>query len=112
MRFVDDGLLGGRSGEEDPFADPSKVVIEEVVDVEKAMSPNEGDVVRVVSSEPIVHSHVAGYDEGLCSVGLVGRVTRVLNQRAFPKNVVVEFDLEGGTKFEAHFYPGQVRREG
>jgi hypothetical protein len=42
----------------------------------------------------------------------VGRVTRVLNQRAYPKNVVAEFDLEGGTEFEAHFYPGQVRREG
>ena len=65
-----------------------------------------------------------GGDE-LCSVGLLGTVTRVLNGWLYPKNVVVRFGLEdvkevveGGrmatttpSSFEAHFFPGQLRRE-
>lgn len=114
MRFVDDGLFGGRSDADDPFADPSKaddqVGKEEEIDVENAMPPNEGDIVRVVSNKPIIHSHVPGHEEGLCLVGLVGTATRVLNQRAFPKSVAVAFNLDGAD-FEAHFYPGQLQKE-
>jgi hypothetical protein len=52
----------------------------------------------------------------MCSVGLVGTVTRVLEGRAYPKNVVVRFELLDGVKgatttFEAHFFPGQLRNE-
>lgn len=113
MRFVDDGMFGGRSESDDPFADPSKVSDEsdeEEIDVENVLPPNEGDTVRVVSNKPIVHNHIEGYEEGLCSVGLLGTVSRVLNQKAYPKSVAVAFTLEG-KKFEAHFYPGQLKRE-
>jgi predicted DCC family thiol-disulfide oxidoreductase YuxK len=131
-RFVDDGLFGGRSESDmnDPFADPNAPkVAEEVVeeDVDLLIGPNVhvGDMVRIVSTKPIVHTHVEGYKmNGLCSVGLVGRVTRVLESRAYPKNVAVRFDNvdcggngdEGGDvssslSFEAHFFPGQLRKE-
>ena len=111
-RFIDDGIFGGRSeSDTDPFADPSLAKVVDEVDVEHAFPPKEGDVVRVVSDQPIVHTHVDGYQMGLCSVGLVGKVTRVLNPKAYPKSVAVKFDLEGGDVFEAHFYPGQLRTE-
>jgi predicted DCC family thiol-disulfide oxidoreductase YuxK len=121
-RFVDDALFGGKgSNEMDPFADPSFKADEKEEeddsdddgDVETALPPNVGDTVRVISSKPIIHTHVAGYEEGLCSVGLVGTVTRVLEQRAYPKSVAVKFQTENdkGREFEAHFYPGQVRKE-
>lgn len=112
MRFVDDSLFGGRSEAEDPFADPNKIddTMNERVDVENVSPPNEGDTVRIVSDKPIVHNHVQGYEGGLCSVGLVGKVARVLNQKAYPKNVAVVFNL-GGEEFEAHFCPGQLRTE-
>eukprot|EP00579_Thalassiosira_antarctica_P013551 CAMPEP_0201937772 /NCGR_PEP_ID=MMETSP0903-20130614/40153_1 /ASSEMBLY_ACC=CAM_ASM_000552 /TAXON_ID=420261 /ORGANISM="Thalassiosira antarctica, Strain CCMP982" /LENGTH=374 /DNA_ID=CAMNT_0048478849 /DNA_START=19 /DNA_END=1143 /DNA_ORIENTATION=+ len=129
-RFVNDAMFGGRSGEVDPFADPNAVQEEEDEeddgeDVEEAPvgTPplNISDSVRVISSKPIVHTHVAGYENsgGICSVGLVGTVTRVLEREAYPKNVVVKFELEGdtiegeerATSFEAHFFPGQLRKE-
>ena len=49
-------------------------------------------------------------------MGLVGTVTRVLDVRAYPKNVAVMFELldsiEGAsTAFEAHFFPGQLQKE-
>ena len=79
-----------------------------------------GDSVRVISSKPILHSHAGG----VCSVGLMGTVTRVLERRAYPKNVVVNFEYESSssskdgdeeekttTSFEAHFFPGQLRKE-
>lgn len=122
-RFIDDSLFGGRSEAEnaDPFADPSKKVMVQDEDdgdidvMDVSLSHNEGDVVRVISKgAPIVHTHVRGYeDTGLCSVGLVGKVSRVLNPRAYPKNVAVKFSLDGveGGSFEAHFYPGQLKKE-
>ncbi|KAL3778380.1 hypothetical protein HJC23_003189 [Cyclotella cryptica] len=128
-RFVDDAMFGGRGANVDPFADPSAVAAQEEEEddeddernVEQAMPPSVGDSVRVVSSKPILHTHVPGYEEhGLCSVGLVGTVTRVLNQRSYPKNVAVMFQLEeesdsgdgnAATQFEAHFYPWQLRKE-
>ncbi|KAL9183158.1 hypothetical protein ACHAXT_004945 [Thalassiosira profunda] len=133
-RFVDDALFGGRSGEVDPFADPNAVQEEAPDDDEEdteeappgAPPLNVGDAVRVASSTPIVHTHVAGYEAagGLCSVGMVGTVTRVLERRAYPKNVAVRFEFEeeeaaegdeGGkttTKsFEAHFFPGSLKKE-
>mmetsp|Transcript_17532 Transcript_17532/g.24864 ORF Transcript_17532/g.24864 Transcript_17532/m.24864 type:complete len:345 (+) Transcript_17532:92-1126(+) len=87
-----------------------------------------GDSVKVISKgqqPPIVHTHVEGGNNGgVCSVGLVGKVVRVLEQRAYPKNVVVKFDNVdcGGDigddesssstmSFEAHFFPGQLRKE-
>lgn len=126
---MDDAMFGGRGANDDSFADPSAVAAqvehdddEEEVHVEKAVPPSMGDLVRVVSSKPILHTHVPGYENcGLCSVGLVGTVTRVLKQQSYPKNVVVKFQLEedrhhgGGsgadTQFEAHFYPWQLRKE-
>ena len=117
---MDDGLFGGKgSNDMDPFADPSLKAEEKEEDddddgdVETAMPPSVGDTVRVISSKPIIHTHVAGYEEGLCSVGLVGTVTRVLEQRAYPKSVAVKFKLEKdeGGEIEAHFYPGQGRKE-
>jgi len=118
-RFVNDALFGGRSGEIDPFADPNAVQEEEEdedndddVDLEDAPpgSPmlNVGDRVRVISTRPILHR-----GGKLCSVGLEGTVTRVLERRAYPKNVAVTFELEGAEKenFEAHFFPGQLRKE-
>lgn len=128
-RFVNDAMFGGRSGEIDPFADPNAVQEEEDecedddVDVEEAPvgSPflRDGDSVRVISSKPILHTHVEGYDgEGICSVGLVGTVSRVLPRQAYPKHVTVRFELESGgddderaTSFEARFFPGQLRKE-
>ena len=120
-RFIDDSLFGGRSEADDPFADPSKKVMaqeegDDDIDIMDApLSHNEGDVVRVISNgTPIVHTHIEGYeDTGLCSVGLVGKVSRVLNPRAYPKNVAVKFSLDGaeGGSFEAHFYPGQLKSE-
>ena len=110
--------------------------MEEEEEVDLTIGPNVkvGDTVRIVSSKAIVHTHVDGYESnGLCSVGLVGKVSRVLEQRAYPKSVVVQFDNvdcgvgggeedsgsddgnggEGGASlsFEAHFYPGQLRKE-
>ncbi|KAL7476929.1 hypothetical protein ACHAW6_002759 [Cyclotella cf. meneghiniana] len=123
-RFVDDAMFGGRGANEDPFADPSLVAEQqqrddedEEGDIENAIPPSVGDSVRVVSSKPILHTHVPGYEKhGLCSVGLVGTVTRVLKQQSYPKNVAVRFEFEedsnggGATQFEAHFYPGQLRK--
>jgi hypothetical protein len=115
-------MFGGRGNNDDPFADPSLVATndeeDDDVNVEMATPPSVGDSVRVVSSKPILHTHVPGYEEhGLCSVGMVGTVTRVLKQQSYPKNVAVRFQLEGdsnsggATQFEAHFYPGQLRKE-
>ena len=162
MRFVDDGVLTGVY--RDPFADPnaSPVEVEEeeysssgsgggsssVMDLTVGPNVNVGDTVRVISTptsslneEPIVHTHVVmgGYENnnnsGVCSVGLVGKVVRVLEQRAYPKNVVVQFDSvdcgggggeeddnddagsssssssSGSLSFVAHFFPGQLRKE-
>lgn len=139
MRFVDDGVLTGVF--RDPFADPNADVVEEDSEGEEGMmvdlsvGPNVkiGDSVKVILSKgqqqpPIVHTHVeGGNDGGVCSVGLVGKVVRVLEQRAYPKNVVVKFDnvdCGGGDaddddessssstlSFEAHFFPGQLRKE-
>jgi len=133
MRFVDDGVLTGVY--RDPFADPNapdNVVDdgEEGKEVDLSIGPNVkvGDSVRVISSKPIVHTHVGGYEtSGVCSTGLVGKVVRVLEQRAYPKNVAVKFDSvdcgggggedeeEGGSSstlsFEAHFFPGQLSKE-
>jgi len=130
-RFVNDYLFGGKNGEIDPFADPSAAQQEDDeeeeddVDVEEppvGTPPlNVGDSVRVISSKPILHSHAGG----VCSVGLAGTVTRVLERRAYPKNVVVKFEYESSssedgeeekssstaTSFEAHFFPGQLRKE-
>jgi len=135
LRFVDDGVLTGVW--RDPFADPNADVVEEeegvgggeVVD-DLSVGPNVkvGDSVKVISKgqqPPIVHTHVEGGNNGgVCSVGLVGKVVRVLEQRAYPKNVVVKFDNVdcGGDigddesssstmSFEAHFFPGQLRKE-
>ena len=146
-RFVDDANFGGRGenrNDDDPFADPSlaKAASSPSSSVEcedddddgdgggaAALPPGTppvrtGDVVRVVSSRPILHTHVDGHeDAGICSVGLVGTVTRVLEGRAYPKNVAVRFELPtigGGVEeanppsvssFEAHFFPGQLRKE-
>ncbi|KAL7448623.1 hypothetical protein ACHAWC_000778 [Mediolabrus comicus] len=85
------------------------------------------------NSQYWLNSSAYGYESnGLCSVGLVGTVSRVLEQRAYPKSVAVQFDNvdcgvgsgegdssddgnggEGGASlsFEAHFYPGQLRKE-
>ncbi|KAL7527558.1 hypothetical protein ACHAXR_002010 [Thalassiosira sp. AJA248-18] len=120
-RFVDDAMFGGRSGEIDPFADPNAPVEEEEDDdddgedvVEAPVgtpSLNAGESVRVISSKPILH----GDDKEICSVGMVGTVTRVLARQAYPKNVAVKFEVDGGegpaTSFEAHFFPGQLRKE-
>lgn len=134
-RFVDDGILGGKGASDDDmdlFADPNakkeegeeegkEEEEEEEQEEAPAGSPilKEGDMARVVSSRPIVHSHVEGLGEsGICTVGLVGRVKRVLKRQSFRKNVVVQFDVEkegesGDEKitFEAHFFPGQLRKE-
>jgi predicted DCC family thiol-disulfide oxidoreductase YuxK len=122
-RFVDDAMFGGRGASDvDPFVDPNAEDIEEEdVDIEEApvgSSPLiEGNLVRVVSPIPILHSHVAGYEERkLCSVGMVGTVTRVLERRAYPRNVAVRFELESdddgaSTTFEAHFFPGQLQKK-
>ena len=134
MRYVNDELFGGLGDDsDDPFADPNAPKEEEVDDEEEVdltIGPNVkvGDTVRIVSSKAIVHTHVDGYESnGLCSVGLVGTVSRVLEQRAYPKSVAVQFDNvdcgegdnddsdggEGGASvsFDAHFYPGQLRKE-
>jgi hypothetical protein len=69
---------------------------------------------RVVSLRPILHSHVEGHEKaGMCSVGLVGKVTRVLEGRSYPKNMAVRFEsMEGFPfSFEAHFLPSQLRKE-
>uniref|UniRef100_A0A7S2PGA6 DUF393 domain-containing protein n=1 Tax=Skeletonema marinoi TaxID=267567 RepID=A0A7S2PGA6_9STRA len=134
MRFVDDGELTGVY--RDPFADPNADVVEDSggdgedynVDFSVGPNVNVGDSVKVISSkekEPIVHTHVEGSgDGGVCSIGLVGKVVRVLEQRAYPRgNVVVKFDnvdcgggdddesSSSGLSFEAHFFPGQLRKE-
>lgn len=123
-RFVNDAMFGGKSGEIDPFADPNAVQEEEEEDdINWEDAPGDslvvGDTVRVIGSKPIVHTHVKGYEsDGICSVGLVGTVTRILGRPAFPKNMVVKFDLSGDqidgeedVSFEAHFYPGQLKKE-
>ncbi len=133
-RFVDDGILGGKGASDDDmdlFADPNAKKEEgedegeeeeEEEDLEEAPAGSpilkEVDSVRVVSPKPIVHTHVEGFEEGgICTVGLVGRVKRVLKRQSFRKNVVVEFDVEkegdenGKITFEAHFFPGQLRKE-
>ncbi len=130
MRFVDDGVLTGVF--RDPFADPNADVVEEDVgegagDLSVGPNVKVGDSVKVISKgqQPIVHTHVEGSNGGVCSVGLVGKVVRILEQRAYPKNVVVKFDNVdcGGDvadesssssstlSFEAHFFPGQLRKE-
>lgn len=134
MRFVDDGVLTGVF--RDPFADPNAPTEEEVeedggdggevVDLTIGPSLKVGDNVKVISTkgkqskQPIVHTHVEGSDGGVCSVGLVGKVVRVLPQKAYPKNVVVKFDNvdcgendndNDGLSFEAHFLPGQLCKE-
>lgn len=123
-RFVNDATFGGRDGEVDPFADPNAPPEEdeEFTDEDVVEAPagtpliKVGDGVRVVASKPILHTHVAGYEDdgGICSVGLVGSVVRVLERRAYPKNVVVKFELDGDgdtpKSFEAHFFPGQLRK--
>jgi len=130
MRFVDDGVLTGVW--RDPFADPNADVVEEEEDgevVDLTVGPNVkvGDSVKVIATkggqqqqqQPIVHTHVKGSKDGagVCSVGLVGKVVRVLEQRAYPKNVVVKFENfdcgedDNGVSFEAHFLPGQLRKE-
>lgn len=115
MRFVDDAMFGGRSSEVDPFADPNapqEEVEDDDDDVEVEDAPvgspplNAGDTVRVISPRPILHSN-----EELCSVGMTGTVSRVLERRAYPKNVAVKFDVDGSDAFEAHFFPGQLRKE-
>ena len=142
-RFIDDTFFGGRSGQGqlDPFADPSLASAaaalvendcEEEEEDELTTSVGEipsvyvGDVVRVVSSRPIIHDNIPGHDAGVCSVGLVGTVTRVLDRRSYPNpmNVAVRFELEGVhvvnhhvdgegqlTSFEAKFSPRQLRKE-
>ncbi|KAL7499011.1 hypothetical protein ACHAWT_010060 [Skeletonema menzelii] len=130
MRFVDDGVLTGVW--RDPFADPNADVVEEegdgeVVDLTVGPNVKVGDSVKVIATkggqqqqqQPIVHTHVKGSKDGagVCSVGLVGKVVRVLEQRAYPKNVVVKFENvdcgedDNGVSFEAHFLPGQLRKE-
>lgn len=121
-RFIDDVLFGGR--EPDPFADPNAPVEEDDDEDSEDAPPGspllyEGDTVRVVSSSnPILHTHVSGYegDGGICSVGMVGTVMRVLKRQAYPKNVVVKFLMGGDgenapTSFEGHFSPGQLKKE-
>jgi len=134
-RFVDDAKFGGRSGEIDPFADPNAPQEEDMeidVDFTQAVGPSVvvGDRVRVIGSQAVVHTHVDGYENGICTNGCVGTVVRVLEKSAYPKSVVVKFDLKGddiddyvdesnpnmlvlrdGTSFEAHFYPGQLQKE-
>ena len=123
MRFVDDGVLTGVF--RDPFADPNAPTeVEEedgeVVDLTVGPSLKVGDNVKIISvkgQQPIVHTHVEGSDGGVCSLGLVGKVVRVLPQKAYPKNVVVKFDNidcggdDNGLSFEAHFLPGQLCKE-
>ena len=142
-RFVDDAVLTGEEeegGGTTMFADPNAVATTTTTTTTKRGVPllREGDVVRVVSSVPIVHTHVPGYDGesgrggGICTVGSVGTVTRVLDERAYPKNVAVKFELDVGgynnyddddddnnhvaekgrtCSFEAHYLPWQLRRE-
>jgi len=134
-RFVDDAKFGGRSGEIDPFADPNAPQEEDMdidVDFTQAVGPSVvvGDRVSVIGSQAVVHTHVTGYENGICTNGCVGTVVRVLEKSAYPKSVVVKFDLKGddiddyvdesnpkmlvlrdGTSFEAHFYPGQLQKE-
>lgn len=131
-RFIDDTFFGGRSGQGqlDPFADPSLAFaatsVENDCEEEDEEELTEGDVVRVVSSRPIIHDDIPGHDAGVCSVGLVGTVMRVLERRSYPhpKNVAVRFELEGVdminhhvegkgqvTSFEAKFSPRQLRKD-
>ena len=127
-RFIDDATFGGRGqGDVDPFADPSATASgtddDDDDDDWTVEAPpgtpvvRAGERVRVVSPRPILHTHVEGHEiAGMCSVGLVGTVTRVLEGRAYPKNVAVRFELSDGvegatTTFEAHFFPGQLRKE-
>ena len=134
-RFIDDTFFGGRSGQGqlDPFADPSLAFAASSVEndceeeeedelstpVGEIPSVYVGDVVRVVSSRPIIHDNIPGHDAGVCLVGLIGTVTRVLDRRSYPNpmNVAVRFELhhvegEGQlTSFEAKFSPRQLRKE-
>lgn len=152
-RFVDDAVVtGGQSMVEsmDPFADPNSAAAAAVVknrDNDDSAKPllHPGDIVRVVmgtsAEPPVVHTHIPGYDNGICTIGSVGTVTRVLDERAYPKNVAVKFDLDVGgycddetndspatttasggdseierkgtttCSFEAHFFPWQLRKE-
>ena len=149
-RFVDDGVLTGDQQsvvDTDPFADPNAVAAcseDNGRTSARAVLVQPGDTVRVVvagdgsSTSPLaVHTHIPGYSNGICTVGSVGTVTRVLNERAYPKNVAVKFELDVGgysksglaaaavgdnteedrkgttttCSFEAHFFPGQLRKE-
>ena len=134
-RFIDDTFFGGRSGQGqlDPFADPSLAfaatsVENDCEEEEEGETPSVyvGDVVRVVSSRPIIHDNIPGHDAGVCSVGLIGTVTRVLDRRSYPNpmNVAVRFELEDVDvvnhhvegegqlmSFEAKFSPRQLRKE-
>ncbi len=63
---------------------------------DEAASPpvRAGDRVRVVLPALILHTHVDGHrGAGVCSVGLTGTLTRVLEGRAYPKNVEVAEDM-------------------
>jgi len=109
-RFIDDTFFGGRSGQGqlDPFADPSLAFAASSVEsdceeeeeddlstpVGEMPSVYVGDVLRVVSSRPIIHDNIPGHDAGVCSVGLIGTVTRVLDRRSYPNpmNVAVMFE--------------------
>ena len=150
-RFVDDGVITGEQQsvlDTDPFADPNAVAARSEDNGRtnaRAALVQPGDTVRVVvagddssTSPPAVHTHISGYSNGICTVGSVGTVTRVLNERAYPKNVAVKFELDVGgysksdmaataggdnnkeadrkgttttCSFEAHFFPGQLRKE-
>ena len=122
------------NGDVDPFADPSIATASSSSSSSEndddddndweTMGPGippvrAGDRVRVVSLRHVLHAHVSGYDatggvvDGLCSVGLSGTMTRVLDGRSYSKNVAVRFESSDGgiPSFEAHFFPGQLRRE-
>ena len=154
-RFVDDSVLTGEKQQSvDPFADPNNAVVARTVAQNGDNNGNNnartqlfhaGDTVRVLLDSasstppnPVVHTHIPGYN-GICTVGSVGTVTRVLDGRAYPKNVAVKFELDvigyddnldcdtditttagedalvdakGSTcNFEAHFVPSQLRKE-
>ncbi|KAL3810753.1 hypothetical protein ACHAXA_001153 [Cyclostephanos tholiformis] len=107
MRFVDDANFGGRGNDADPFANPNLITAlsggdkdDNDDDWEEAtqgeLTLRVGDRVRVISSRPILHSHVEGYQagDGLFR-GTIGDGERMLERWSHPKNVAVRFELEG-----------------
>lgn len=111
-RFVDDSVLTGgkqQSMLSDPFADPNNAVVASTIaqngdndnDKARTLLFHAGDTVRVLLDSsstpphPVVHTHIPGYN-GICTVGSVGTVMRVLDGggRAYPKNVTVKFELD------------------